>query len=540
MKKPLAMIFAATLALSACSSTTAVPSPGASGSNGGSSTSVSGGNVVLPVNPEPKSLNPDWANDGGGYYPSGNIYSHLVILDWGAVSGTEAYGDLAKSWDQSPDGKTYTFHLRSGVQWQDGQPLTSADIVYTYQTIIDKKYPLAAYLKGATITAPDDLTVVISFTAANVAFVPLLAQASNWYGAILPKHIYDGTDWTTNPANLNPIGSGPFKFVSWNHGSSITLMANPAYYLGRPKINQLTFQFVQDPQVAMAGFNSGQYQDLPYNYATNYQQIAQLAKSGSNDPIVVQTPSLYDRSIYINLKNSILSNLKVRQALAYGVDRESMNQLAFAGLWQPTYNASISSFPQFANPNATFPHFDLTKAKQLLDQAGYPVGADGTRFTLHVTGYTAADSVLIVQVLVQQLKALEINAVWDQYDLATWTAKQAAGQYDLSIYFVRYGPDPAAYAEHFGTNGPRNFTGYSNAQVDQWLTQGAATTDAATRKQLYDEVQQQLATDIPYIPLFTEHKYSLVHKGWDGFPEEQSAYNRSMGWFSYYDVHQTQ
>jgi peptide/nickel transport system substrate-binding protein len=494
--------------------------------------------IVVPVKAEAKSLNPDWQNDNGGYWANGNIYSRLVILDWGAVTGTVAYGDLAESWEGNEDGTSYTFHLREGVTWHDGEPFTSADVVYTYQTIVEKEYPLAQYLAGADITAPDDLTVQIDFAEPNVAFVPLLAQASNWYGAILPKHIYEDTDWSANPANEEPIGTGPFKFASWDKGTQITLEGNPDYFLGAPELDRLTFQVVADAQVAQAGFDAGEFPYLTNDYVTNFPQLAALAQAG-DDPIVVQTPSLFDRSLMFNLSNEYLATPLVRQAIAYGVDREAMNQTAFAGLWEPTYNAGISSVSAFLNGDAQFPHHDAERAKELLDEAGYPEGADGTRFALSVTNYPVADSNLIAEVVVQQLKEIGIDATWDQYDLPTWLDKLNAGEFDITSYFVRYGPDPAAYGEHFGLDAPRNFMGYQNDTVDELLGEGRATTDVATRKDIYGQVQEQLVKDIPYVPLFTEHKFSLVHAGWTGFAVMEDGYNKSIGWFGFYAVHKT-
>ena len=495
--------------------------------------------VTVPFSPEPKSLNPNWQSDSGGFYPSGNIYSRLIDLDWGAVEAADqestVYPDLAETWDVSADGRTFTFHLHKGVVWHDGVALTSDDVVYTYETIIEKNYPLAAYLKGAHISAPDSDTVVISFDDTNVAFIPLLAQASNWYGAILPKHVYEGTDWSTNEANMKPIGSGPFKFVSWQSGSQITLAANEKYFLGAPDLKSLTFTVVTDSQVAKAGFDAGTYPYLTNDFISNFPQLKQLAASGG-DPQVVTTPSLYDRSLYFNLKNSILANHKVREALAYGVDRDGINSFAFSGLWTPMYTAGLSSYTAFLNKDAQFPQHDLAKANQLLDDAGYPVKADGTRFTLRLTNYGVTDSKLIAQVLVEQFKELSINLDWQQYDVPTWLNKLSSGDFDISTYFVRYGPDPAAYGEHFATGSPRDFMGYSNADVDSWLDEAKQSTNNAVRKSLYDKVQAQLVADLPYLPLFGETKFSLVHKGWEGFPTQADAYNKAMGWFGYYQV----
>ncbi|MEA2661946.1 MAG: peptide/nickel transport system substrate-binding protein [Chloroflexota bacterium] len=529
MIRSISIFFVAVLVLSACAATPA-------GQPQGSSAAATPLSLVVPHLGEPKSLNPNWQADPGSYYPMNQIYGHLVIMDWGVTRGTAAYPDLAQSWDTSADGKTYTFKLRQNVKWHDGKPFSSADVVYTFQTIIDKKYPLAQYLAGATLSAPDANTVVIKLDKANTAFVPLLAQTSNWYGAILPKHIYENTDWATNPANSNPVGTGPFQFVSWDRGSQITLKANPDYYQGAPKLTQLVLQFVSDPQVAMAGFQSGQYNYVTSDFLPNFAQIKQLQTAGG-DTQIIATDQIYDDCVMFNLRNPILADLKVRQALSMAIDRDAINQQAFFGLFAPDYNAGIPALADYLNTSVTFPKVDLTKAKALLDQAGYPVKADGTRFKLRITNYPLPKEKAIAEILVQQLKAVQIDATWTQYDAPTWLAKANSGDYDLTTYFVRYGPDPAAYGEHFGTKQPRNFMAYSNTQVDQWLEQAVATADKNTRKDLYYKVQAQLAQDVPYLPLLVTKTYSLVRKGWSGFSYSEDGFNKSMSWFGYYAVH---
>jgi peptide/nickel transport system substrate-binding protein len=504
---------------------------------GGSSSQANANSLVIAVTPEPKSLNPDWQADPGSYWPSGNIYNHLVVSDWGAVAGTPNYADLAQTWDVSPDGTLYTFHLKQGVKWHDGQSFSSDDVLYTFQTIIDKKYPLAQYLAGATLSAPDPNTFVVKFAQPNVAFVPLLAQASNWYGAILPKHVYQGTDWSTNPANQKPVGTGPFKFVSWDRGTQVTLQSNPDYWRGVPRMSRVVLRFVSDGQVALSGFDAGQYPYLDSYYLDNFSMIKKKMEAGGST-VVVPTGSFYDLCLYLNLKDPILSNQKVREAISYAVDREALSQQAFFGLDGPNYYAGVPAIGSYLDKTVQFPHRDIAKAKQLLDEAGYPVKSDGTRFKLQITDYPEGDTDATSQVMVEQLKAVNIDATWQQNDAASWLSKARSGQFQMAVYFVRYGPDPAAYAEHFKTGSARDFTGYSNSDVDSWLAQAQTTSDQAKRAELYGKVQKQLTLDIPYISLATTSNYNFVRKGWHGFSAQPEAFNKSGGWFSLAGVYQ--
>jgi peptide/nickel transport system substrate-binding protein len=269
-------------------------------------------------------------------------------------------------------------------------------VLYTYQTIVDQKYPLSAYLKGATFSAPDANTFVITLDKPNASFLPQLAQAANWYGKILPKHIYDGTDWKTNPANSQPIGTGPFKLESWEKDQQVTLVANDDYFLGRPKLDKLVFKVELDAQVAVEAFNAGTYPYLPSQFVTSFEDVKQRRDAGGNAR-VIETPSIYGRDLWFNLESKPLNDLRVRQAIAYGINREEISQQAFRGLWPPVYTAGSPYVPKYLNTNATFPRFDLARAGELLDQAGYPKGADGKRFKLRFTNPTQADTKLIAK-----------------------------------------------------------------------------------------------------------------------------------------------
>ena len=538
LRRTFAVGLAAAFLVGACGATTATPTaaPASSGEATPATSAAagpSGFSLVVPEQSGPKSLNPDWQDDVGGYNSSGNIYSSLVILDWGIIKGTNAYGDLAESWTTSPDAKVFTFKLRPNVKWHDGTPFTSADVLYTYQTIVDQKYPLSAYLKGASFSAPDDQTFVITLETSNASFIPLLAQAGNWYGKILPKHIYDGTDWSTNPANAKPVGTGPYKFVDWKQDDQVTLEANPDYFKGRPVADQLIFKVVSDNQVAIEAFNANEYPYLPSQFVTSYEEISRRMQDTAGDVRVIETPSIYGRDLWFNLAVKPLDDPKVREAIAYAINRDQISELGFRGLWTPAYTAGSPYVPAYLNEEATFPKFDLAKAEQLLDEAGYKRGADGTRFKLRFTNPTQADSKIIAEILVPQLEAAGIDIDWQTFDQPTWTENVSKGDYDLTIYFVRYGPDPDAYSEHFHTGGPRNFTGYSNAEVDKLLDDARATADEQVRQTNYDAVQQHLVDDMPYINLFGQVRFSMANKTVQCLNIEPCGFDESMGWFGY-------
>jgi peptide/nickel transport system substrate-binding protein len=492
--------------------------------------------LVVPQVGEPRTLSPNFASDTQGFSPTSNVYSHLVALDWGVNRGTGAYGDLAERWETSEDGLRVTFHLHRNARWHDGRPVTAHDVKFTFDVIIRKRYPAYVVLRNVReITAPDDHTVVLQLVDPEIGFVPMLAQVSTWTAKIYPRHLWQDQDgFETGPHVNNPIGSGPFRFVRWERGGLVELEANADYFRGRPQIDRLVFRQVSDVNVARAEFDAGRLVFLPYDYAPPLAEVPALQR----DPRlrVVFTPSHFSRDIQLNLRRPPLDKLEVRQAIAHAIDRDAMNRLAFNGLWRTGPHASVESQGDLINRDARFPAHDRARAEQLLDQAGFPRGQGGWRFAISVTHPQFVDCRSMMEVLVQQLRQVGINARLEQFDQATWFRRIQEHQFDISCYFTRYGPDPDAFREHFATGGGRNFMGYSNPELDQIAQRAATLRDAAQRRAIYHRIQEIVVRDLPYINLFNEQKTTIIRAGWSGFTTEESAYDRSLTWFGYYAV----
>ncbi len=492
--------------------------------------------LTVPQLGEPKTLSPNFASDTMGFAPTSNVYSHLVAIDWGVNKGTGAYSDLAESWSTSEDGKLVTFKLHKGAKWHDGKSVTAHDVKFTFDTIIRKKYPAFVVLKNVKeITVPDDHTVVMELIDPEVGFVPMLAQVSTWTAKIYPRHLWENQDGFDSGPYVNaPIGSGPFKFSRWDKGGLVELEANKDYFRGPPKLDRLVFRQVTDVNVARAEFDSGRLQFLNYEYAPPLAEVAALQR----DPKVkvVFTPSHFSRDIQINIKKAPLDKLQVRQAIAHAIDRDAMNRLAFAGLWKTAVHASVESQGDLINRNARFPTFDRAKAEKLLDEAGLPRGPGGWRFDVSVTNPNFPDCKAMMEVLVQQLRQVGINAKLEQFDQATWFRRQSEKQFDISCYFTRYGPDPDAFREHFMTGGGRNNMSYSNPELDAVAQRAATLQDKEERKRLYHRIQEIIVSDLPYINLFNEQKTTVIRAGWKGFNTEPEAFDKALTWFGYYTV----
>lgn len=465
-------------------------SPEAGGPKGGQ------GTLVVSQSGDPLSFNPNYQADDNIFVPGLNIYDTLVALD----STYNTIPALAQTWEVAEDGLTLTFHLVEGATWHDGEPVTSADVKYTFDTIRgDAAAPANAFFTSvASIDTPDDATVVLNMSAP----APSLIAFMGWYGtAILPAHVYEGTDWTTNPANQAPVGSGPFKFASYAAGSSIDLDANLDYWGEGPYVDKLVFSIIPDSNTALQALLNGEVDVLTTNPPLS--QIETLQNTEGIEVIVNPIPSFY----YLTMNNDreFTSNVDVRRGISMAINRQQIVDLALGGYAEPATTFYPTSIEWAANtsPEAQVPQYDPEAAAAAFDAAGYPV-VDGTRFKLVFPFFTDAPEYPDIATIVGQnlgdvnvdveLVALEINA---------WVERIDSGDFDLGLLGGLWGPDPENLKLRVGTDGGVNGFNYSNPEVDALLEQGSTTVDQDERAAIYFQVQEILAQDVPIAPLAT-------------------------------------
>lgn len=240
--------------------------------------------------------------------------------------------DLAESWTVSPDGRAYTFKLRTGVTWHDGQPFSSADVKFTFDEVLLKYYArtkagLENVLDG--IDTPDASTVVMRF---KQPYGPLLQRLDASEAPILPRHIYAGSDVQNNPANLRPVGTGPFKFVEYQKGESVRLVRNERYFKpGLPYLDELIFKIIPQASTATLALEHG---EVDYLLAPAEADVARLRQ---NAGIVVAISagsaggSNCQDTLIFNLRRPPFDKIEVRQAFAYAIDRQQiLDQVKFA------------------------------------------------------------------------------------------------------------------------------------------------------------------------------------------------------------------
>ncbi|MBI4588432.1 MAG: hypothetical protein HY725_06305 [Candidatus Rokubacteria bacterium] len=436
------------------------------------------------------------------------VYNGLV--DYGPYPEYRLGQGLAESWQVSTDSRTFTFKLRRGVKWQDGADVTSADVAFTWEKLIDPKSgsPFASLLPTIErVETPDPLTVVIRLKDPSASF---LAWA--WLG-IIPKHVWEKEDVKTSAYNQKPIGSGPFKLVSWNKGDSMVFEANPAYFRGRPAVDRVILKVIPDANVAFSALERGEVDAFVFRGLVGGVPWPIVERLKKNPAFVVREfPVSSIQSLHFGMEHPVFRNLKVRQAVAHAIDRQAIISNILFGKGQIVDNSiAPPTFAAFHNPNVRRYEFDPAKANRLLDEAGYPRGATGVRFTTVLYGTPGARA-RMDEIIRENLKAVGIEASLENYEWATYFDRirmtRELGKRGLfSLLSVSRVPDPEdnlgfVYGKNANKPAGRNYSEYVNPKVDELIEQGRREANPAKRAALYKEIQAILADDLPMLPLY--------------------------------------
>lgn len=400
---------------------------------------------------------------------------------------------LAEKWE-APDAMTYVFHLHRGAKFHDGRLLTSKDVKWTFDSLLQGKIrstKAAVYQYVDRIEATDDATVTFHMKEPDAT---LLWNLSDGAIGIVP---YGSGDEIT----LHPIGSGPFKFVSAETDREVVLERNDEYWGDKAKLARVRFAVVPDETTQALELRKGSG-DIAINSLTP-DTVARLAHEGK---LSVKTGA-GTRLAYLgfNLRDPVLKNVRVRQAIAYALDRGPMIEY----LWRGEAQTARSILPmQSWAYNGDVPEYshDPDKARQLLDEAGYPA-VDGVRFHITMKTSTDANTRLMVAVMQQQLRTVGIALDIRSFEFATFFSDVQHGAFQM--YGLRWiggneDPDIFEYAFHSSKIPPNgaNRDYYSNPKVDALIDEARRQVDPKLRKPLYAKVQSILAEDLPYINLW--------------------------------------
>lgn len=453
-----------------------------------------------------------------GYEAAFAIYSGLIRFK----KDLTFEPDLAENWSVSDDGKTWTFNLRKGVKFHDGQPFNADAVVAYFTKMIDKTYNISAYGLWSPIASTvkvDPYTVTITTTNPYGALLNTLAHGSG----LIPSPIL--TAKGPSEAALNPVGTGPYKIDKFEPGTKLVVKAYSNYHGAKPVYDSITYVYIGDAAARMAALQAGQVNIVD---AVPAGQVASLA--ASNDVNVINIPGLQVFGIGLNFNNTLLRNNLIRQALNFAVDVHAITTSLFRGYATPITSPLAPKTNGFstAGPNI----YDRNRAKTMLMRAGLVAGKDGmlqykgspVSFRLRVPDGMYPNDLLVAAAVQDQLKQVGIDVVIQKVDKAVfWTGiKVAKANIDFDMVLFGFNPSHGSGALQLDimyrsnpTTGPVpgwNFNWYSNPTVDKLLTQALQAVKPADQKAVLAKVGHQIWRDAPYIWLYVRNNLSAYDK----------------------------
>ncbi|MCF6737574.1 ABC transporter substrate-binding protein [Blastococcus sp. KM273129] len=482
---------AGALVLSACSGGGESVDTGGGGGGGG------GDVLVAAVSAQPDQFDPHVTSAYPSFQVLENVYDTLVVPN---AQDLTMEPSLATDWEVSEDGLTWTFNLREDVTFHDGSEFDAADVVYSYNRIIDEELSNAyrfATVESVEAVDPQTVEITVSQPTPNL---PALIGAFKGM-AILPEGAADEYDLTTEA-----VGTGPFTLES-SDASSTELAAYEDYWGGAPSIGGVEFRYITEPAAALTALQNGEVQwtdNIPP------QQIESL---GGDDSVeLATTPSVDYWYMSMNYDREPFGNPQVRQAIATAVDRAAVTEAARFGAAQPN---------QTAIPEDSFFYFDYAPFEPSAEEAQSLIEQSGVQTPITM-GLMVTDefpeTVTAAQVIASQLEPIGVDVDVQTVDFATWLDRQAQGDFDAFMlgWLGNIDPFDFYHAQHI-TDGSSNFQGYSNPQVDELLTQASTETDQDARKELYDQAATLIVDDVSYLYLYNPDVVQAWAPGLSGY-----------------------
>ncbi|MEO6914051.1 MAG: peptide ABC transporter substrate-binding protein [Candidatus Baltobacteraceae bacterium] len=499
MKNPLAFLALLLLVVTACAQTGAPP-----------------GTMNFDLPADPASLNPLFIHPDASATEqelARLAFEPFIDLDpqGRAVPALLAVIPSRKNGDISTDGRTLTYHLRRGVKWQDGVPVSGSDVLYTLHAILDPRNPVRSHEGYELIDrawSPKTNVVIFHLTK---AWAPAV-QTFFSYGAspqfVLPAHILRTQGPLIHaPFNAAPVGDGPYMFVKWARGDRLVYTANPRYWRGEPKIRRLNIRIVPDPSTNLTLIGAG---EIDFNLLAPSQRAIVARTRGIAFRVV---PTSTVAGVAMNTRRPPLNDVRVRRALAMSIDRQAISRKITLGLY-PVADMAQPQFSWAFDPRVHLPAYDPKAADALLDAAGWKRGRDGMRakngkpFTLVYVQFPESNTgVRVATVIQSELQSRGIAMTVKSISLAQLYLPSArggalaSGKFDMAYVPWPMGADPDDSAL-LACRGTSNYMRYCNPKVDRLEAQALSATTQSARKADYSRIARIVAAEVPIVYLF--------------------------------------
>ncbi len=473
-----------------------------------------GGTLVIASTQVPRHLNGAVQSGIATAVPSTQIFASPIRYD----ENWEPQPYLAKSWEVSDDGLSVTLNLVDNATFHDGKPVTSEDVAFSIMTTKENHPFKSMFAPVETVETPDAHTAVIKLNQPHPALLLALSPA---LAPVIPKHIYgDGQDAKSHPANSAPIGSGPFMLEEFKPGEAIVMKKNPNFFIdGRPKLDEIIVRIIKDQSALLIAMENGEADMYPFMDGS--QAIRRLEKADhlelTQEGYAGVGPVNW---LAFNTQSPKLSDVRVRQAIAFATDRDFITKALHRGVSMPQRGPIVESSPFFDDAIAAY-DVDLDKAKALMAEAGF---ADGMDLTVDYIPGPKEQQQTIAEYLKSQLKKIGINVtVRAAPDFPTWAGRVSGHDFELSMDVVFNWGDPVigVHRTYLSDNIKKgviwsNTQSYANAEVDALLNAAAVEMNPGKRAELYSQFQHIVAQDLPVywintLPYHTAYDKRLVN-----------------------------
>lgn len=495
---------------------------------------VRGGTLVAAIDTDPGQLNPAITTSGAVHTASELMYNGLV----GLSPSLEPEPELAESWEITDDGATYTFTLRDDVVWHDGEAFTSADVKFSFEEVLVQFHSRTKASVGnalASIETPDDQTVVFRFTE---PYAPFLQQLNVTEAPIVAEHVYAGSDPQENPANQSPVGTGPFRFVSYDPGQEVVLEANDEYFKrDLPYLDGVVMRVIPEESNQVIALEQGEVDwvfgvpgpDLPAIEGNEDIDVLQTSVNPGGANCIMTTS--------FNLDRPIFQTPEVRQAIAHALDRDQFLERVEFGAGRVAEAPIHSGIPFAHADDLDMPDFDVDAAGTLLDEAGWTRQGDGTRTSNGVQGVEDGTPLsfgfLSFPTFAQygELFRSQMAEVGIDVDLQTLEppvfAETVFVQRDFDVNVISYcnatDPEIGVRRMYISSNiAPipfSNSSAYRNEEVDGLFEEAITNVEREERSTIYRDIQEILVDELPYFWLVETVATRAYRADCQGFSE---------------------